>query len=81
MSLGNDPGNTDPDEEAHFAVAAACEARSELLVDGKAPSKDRILRAMGRNPDGTPISPDPEPAHRAGQVARRIMRERMESWE
>lgn len=83
MSLGNDPDRTRPrtPTDAQHAVAAVSEARAELLLDGTAPSKDRILRAMGRNPDGTPIADDPEPPHKAGEIARQIVRARDRSWE
>jgi hypothetical protein len=75
MSLGNDPRKTPP-IEAHHAIAAVSEARGELLIDGPAPSRERILRAMGRDPDGKPIGDDPDPPHKAGEIARRIQRER-----
>jgi hypothetical protein len=83
MSFGNDPRKTDPrtPTDAQRAIAAVAEARGELLFDGPAPSKGRILRAMGRNPDGSPIGDDPDPPHKAGEIARRIQRQREGSHE
>lgn len=72
MSLGNDPSRFTNQDSAH-AHAAASEAYAELNQDGPAPSPRRILAAMKRNPDGTPIGHDPEPAHRAGEIAREIV--------
>lgn len=45
--------------DAAEAVAAACEARRELLVDGPAPSVPKILEAMGRDGDGYPLGEKP----------------------
>lgn len=75
MSLGNDPARFDgQDKDAHHAVAAASEARMSLLIDGPAPSRERILREMGRNPDGTALDEDARPPHEAGEVARQLAR-------
>ncbi|MDQ2072699.1 hypothetical protein RBH20_09145 [Haloarcula sp. H-GB4] len=45
--------------DAAEAVAAACEARRELLIDGPAPSVSEILDAMGRDGDGYPLGEKP----------------------
>lgn len=73
MSLGNDPSNTPPPIEWTEAVAAADEARHELLFDGDAPSRKGILREMGRRPDGSPL-PDGPTGLTAGEAARKILR-------
>ena len=60
MSLGNDPERVSqgPIEHAE-AVAAACEMRAQLRQDGPAPSRESILREMGRRPDGSPLPDGP----------------------
>lgn len=65
-----DPANS---EEAHHAVAAAAEARTELMIDGPAPSTEAILREMGRDSNGVAVDPDADDPHEAGEAARRLL--------
>jgi hypothetical protein len=74
MSLGNDPRRvtSEADVEAAEAVAAACQERHELALDGPAPSVEAILREMGRGPDGYEVAEGPDewvPASVAGRRA------------
>jgi len=47
---------TGDDLEAAETVAAAEEERARLARDGSAPSTSEILRVMGRDADGYPLS-------------------------
>ena len=75
MSLGNDPRKVGT-MDGHHAVAAAHEAHAELKHDGIAPHPNRILDALGRKPNGEPMSmssEDPEPPHKAREIARELL--------
>jgi len=58
--------------DAAEAVAAACEARHELLVDGPAPPVSKILETMGRDSDGYPLGDEPA-AITAFEAARQLL--------
>ena len=68
-------GAPDPaaSEEAHHAVSAATQARAELLIDGRAPGVEAILREMGRDADGVAVEPDADAPHEADAAARRLL--------
>ncbi|NHX41321.1 MULTISPECIES: hypothetical protein [Haloarcula] len=58
--------------DAAEAVAAACEARRELRIDGPAPSVSKILEAMGRDGDGYPLGDKPTEDN-AFETARQLL--------
>lgn len=58
--------------DAAEAVAAACEARRELRLDGPAPPVSEILEAMGRDSDGYPLGDEPA-AITAFEAARQLL--------
>jgi len=61
-----------PTIEESEAVAAAQQARYELLRDGPAPSVEAILREMGRDADGRALEDGPTNVT-ASEAARRLL--------
>ena len=71
LGLAEQPrGDTSDDLDAADALAAAEEERAQLARDGDAPSTEEILRVMGRDRDGYPLSTyaNKRSAHEAAQI-------------
>lgn len=75
MSLGNDPSRfrTEEDVLAAERVTEARQARYELSRDGPAPSREAILREMGRDTDGYNVADGPDEFVPASVAARRAL--------